>query len=167
MDKNKLINELLETLFAPEKRRLAGVITELNKTNKQLKNLSADGFIYGGIVYMPSGVSTTVVGPGQAKNSLDFSLYDEMERWLKDSKTVFDDQSLIRQMLFLLLWPCQKNRDIRDTLPDCLVSLIPDLKQHPRSLNPGWTLDHNERARKQFDKLLPKMELYSAARLFY
>jgi len=48
-----------EKLFEAEKRRLAGVILELNNSNKRLKSLTADGSsMEAG--FMPSGVSTVV-----------------------------------------------------------------------------------------------------------
>jgi len=167
MDKNKLVAELMEKLFEAEKRRLANVITELNRSNKLAKSLQMDGFLFGGQLYMPTGVSTTVAGPGQAKATLHFGLNDQMETWLRDQKVIRDDQDLIRQMLFRLLKSCNSEREIRSALPECLISLVQGLGKEPRADREGYTLDGDERATRQFLKLLPKMEFYSVTRLLY
>lgn len=166
MDNSKVINFVLEKLFEAEKRRLAGVILELNNSNKRLKSLTADGFLYGGQVFMPSGVST-VVQQGVCKPTLHFTLNNTMEAWLKDEKTVKDDLCLIKQMLFRVLKPCTSDREIRNALPECLVVLVPGMGNEPRADNAGYTLRGDLRAMRQFSKLVPKMEIYSVGRLLY
>jgi hypothetical protein len=163
----ELIRVLLEKLFEAEKRRLANVINELNTSNKRLKNIKVDGFLYGGTFYLPSGVSIVVAGVTQAKAMLHPALSREMDVWVQDQKNIHSDQDLIRQMLFRLLKPCRSDRENRNALPECLVCLVSDLAKHPRSDSAGYTLRGDERASRQFDKLLSKMEVYSAARLLY
>ena len=167
MDFNPLITALTNSLFEAEKRRLNSLIIDINKDNKELKSLKVDGFMYGGKFYLPTSISTTINGPGVSKSTLHVSLYKEIDRWIADSKIIKDDHDLIKQMLYRLLKPCQTNQDIRDTLPECLVKLIPSISTHPRSEEPGYTLLGDERASRQFRKLLPKMELYATTRLFY
>ena len=167
MNNNEVINLVLQKLFEAEKRRLAGIITELNSSNKRLNGHIADGFLYGGQLFMPSGVSTVVAGPGQCKPTLHFSLNNEMDAYTRDLKTVKDDHDLIRQMLFLLLKPCTNEREVRNTLPECLVSLVQGLNNEPRADNAGYTLRGDHRAMRQFAKLVPKMEIYSVGRLLY
>lgn len=167
MNNSELISDLLTKLFEAEKRRLKAVINELNSQNKRLKNLAVDGFLYGGQLYMPSGVSTVVAGPGQCKATLAFKLNDQMETWLRDHKTIRDDHDLIKQMLFRLLKPCISERAIRDALPECLVTLDRRFSTYCRSDPPGWPFENDPRAMRQFLKLVPKMEVYSAARLLY
>lgn len=166
MDKNKFITLLMEQLFAPETRRLAIVINKLSGHNKILKRAAADGFLYGGILYMPTG-SVVTAGPNQAKTSLDLSLNSEMDTWIQDQKAIRCDQDLVKQMLFRLLKPCKSVREIRNTLPECLISLVPELNAEPRTDPAGYTLEGDERAKRQFDKLLPKIEMYSVTRFLY
>lgn len=90
-----------------------------------------------------------------------------MEKWLKDRETVLTDRSLIRQILFLLIKTRYDKQEIRDALPECLVPLVPGCSLLPRTREPGWTLQHKPMALRQFHDLTPKMEVYSAARLFY
>lgn len=163
----ELIDALVKKLFEAERRRLASIITALNSRNKTLKGMTTDGFLFGGTYFLPSNVSKVVVGAGQAKPSLHFSLVPEMNAWVHDAKFVNDDQDLIRQMLFRLLKSCRNLGEVRNALPECLVGLSDVLKQYPRADEEGFTLRGDERAERQFKKLLPKMEIYSAARLMY
>lgn len=163
----EVINELLTKLFEPERRRLQSRIGELNNANQALKGSNIDGFIYAGEYYRPSKGNLTVAGPGQAKPSLHFSLNDRMVEWLADRKACTDDESLIKQTLFKLLKPCETDAHIRNALPECLVSLVQGLINHPRTDEPGWTLRGDERGMRQFNKILPKLEAYSVARLLY
>jgi hypothetical protein len=116
---------------------------------------------------MATGKSATVLAAGQAKVTLDFSLNGEMELWLKDRKIIKDDAAMIKQVLWKLLTPCQTEIHIRNALPECLVNLIQSLKSHPRTSEAGYTLMDDPRAYRQFQKYLPKMELYSVTRLLY
>lgn len=163
---NQIISALIEKLFEPEKRRLAATINDLNASNKRLKKLQFDGFLYGGKVYRPSGVSTVVMSAGQANAGLDFSLNHVMESWLRDQKIILDDQAFIKQMLFRLLKPCQSGHQVRNALPECLVGLA-GLGDSTRTDPMGFTLEGDERALRQFAKLLEKMELYAVTRLLY
>lgn len=167
MDSYIVIKQLTKVLFEPEDRRLKSIINELNTSNKKLKTLTTDGFLYGGQFYRASSGTTTVLSAGQAKNTLDFSLNGEMERWFKDHRIITNDASMIRQILWKLLKPCNTEVHIRNALPECLVNLIPHLKTHPRTSEAGYTLREDERAWRQFQKYLPKMELYSVTRLLY
>lgn len=161
------VKGLADKLFEPELRRLKNQITEMNARNKHLSNLSVDGFLFAGQFYMPSNVSTIISGPGQAKSTLHFSLNGEMEAWLRDRKIIQDDQDLIRQVLFIMLKPCQSNQAIRDVLPECLVSLIPGLGSYSRMDPEAYTILEDPRAMRQYERLLPRMMLYCATRLLY
>lgn len=163
----KLIDGLVQKLFEAEQRRLDAGINELNALNKQVRNSKVDGFIYGGVFYRPTSGALTLASPGQAKPTLHYSLCPQMDAWIADWQTIRDDKALISQMFFRLLKPCKDLRDIRNALPECIVGLVQELKQHPRADEEGWTLRGDERAMRQFHKLLPKIEAYSATRLLY
>lgn len=154
-------------LLSPEFRRLDSEIEKLNAANKEVKRLAVDGFIYGGLYFLPKTGTRIVAGAGRAKPTLHFSLVDRMETWLKDNKAIIDDSSLIRQMLFRLLSSCRNETEVRNALPECLVSLVQGLSSLHRSDEVAYTLAGDERAKRQFEKILPRMEFYSATRLIY
>lgn len=167
MDINSLVRKLTASLFVAEERRLNGKIVELNTRNKQVRKLQVDGFLFSGQFYLPTGVSTVRFGPGQAKAPLHDSLVDSMEEYLADQKSIRTDQNLIRQTLFQVLSNCRTDQDFRNALPECLVEHIEGLNRLSRTEEPGYTVRSNPRALRQFQKALPKIELYAATRLIY
>lgn len=162
-----IVAALVAKLFEAEGRRLNGRIVDLNQKNKRLKDVRVDGFLHGGVFYLPRDVSTTVLGPGQAKVTLHRDLEGEFLDFLADQQQVYDERRLVQQTLFSLLNPCRTDQEMRDALPECLVGLVPHLAPLPRSNEPAHTLQDNPRALRQYEKTLPKMELYSAVRLLY
>lgn len=166
MDHSWIINKVITALFTPEERRLSSVIAELNNKNKELKSSKVDGFLHSGKYYLPSTGQLTVPSPGQAKPSLHFSLQDEMETWMRDMKSIKDDRALVNQMLFRLLQSCRTELEIRDALPECVVSLA-GLSHHPRCHDAAYTLRGDHRAMRQYAKLMEKIQLYSVMGMLY
>lgn len=154
-------------LFVAEFRRLEGLIDRINTQNKELKQSNIDGFIYGGKFYRPANRSLILAGPGQAKQTLHKELWPTMEDYLQDASTINNDKQMIAQSLFMLLKPCRTKPEMRDALPECIISFWDGLSQFPRTMPAGYTLEGNERAKRQFEKVLPKIEFYVATRLLY
>lgn len=162
-----LVKALTDTLFKAEERRLDRAILALNQENKRLQGAQIDGFLHAGQFFLPKGVSLTLAGPGQAKTALHKDLIGEMLHHLKDRSTVQEEREFISQTLYKLLNPCRTQQDIRDALPECLVNCIPELARLPRQREAAFTIKDDPRALRQYEKILPKMEIYSAARLLY
>ncbi len=160
----KLIKHLLENLFIAEHRRLDKSIADLIRANNETKRTQAAGFLFFGEYYTAEGFQQVGNNP---KVQLDDSLKQKMEWHLKDAETVANDRRLIGQIVYKLTDPCTTLQDMRDSLPDCLSTMIPVLKSMPRHNEVGWSLRQDTRSTKQFNKLLPKIEMYSAARLLY
>jgi hypothetical protein len=161
---NPLIDEIKSVLFAPEKRRLATAIDQLVDQNEEIRHRSTvQGFMFNGETYIHSRA------PMRHKSYpiLAWALNEDMERWLKDRKQVQLDEAQIGQMLFKLLYQANDLQEIRDTLPECLVSLVPQLRGMQRKFEQEFLIRHNERDLKQFRKILPKIELYAMASLIY
>jgi hypothetical protein len=167
MSPYNIIHSIADKLFEAEERRINAMIVKLNQQNKRLSEAKVDGFLYNGQLYMPKQGSLLVLGVNQSKVPLHISLHSEMDKLAKDDKIVRDDRSFIIQTLFILLSPCVSKQDIRDTLPECIVDCAGDLQRLSRTREPAWSIQHNPRAIKQYHKLLPKLEIYAAARLIY
>ncbi|WP_290870386.1 hypothetical protein [Aquabacterium sp.] len=161
----KLIQAFIADLFVAEKRRLDKSIADLIRANNEIKGTQAAGFLYYGEYYTAEGFA--VVAGRTAKENLHDSLNSKMEWHIKSAETVATDERLISQIIFRLLDPCQTLQEMRDTLPDCLVEVFPALKKLDRHNDVGITLRGDTRGSRQFDKLLPKIEFYAAARLIY
>lgn len=100
--------------------------------------------------------------------TLAFELLTEANEFLNDVKKVELDKEQIKQVLFKLLYPTTTLQEIRDALPDCLVPLAPDISKLSRQTDdPTWFIRNDERALKQYRKILPKIEMYAMSRLIY
>jgi hypothetical protein len=156
------VKEIVEKLFDPDERRLGKIITELNANNKRISGTTVDGFRYMGFHVIAPDAKMLGRLP-----VVDKSLEDQVEKYLIDKRTIDKDRQIIRQALVTLLTGCKTDQHFRDALPDCIISLVPGLKNLRRYDEPGWTLKHDQRLYRQFQQVLPKMEMYSAVGLFY
>jgi hypothetical protein len=165
MSINKVIDEITTNLFEPEKRRIQGWVDKLIRANQEAYDVKEmPGFLYGGVFYRASWL-----GPGDwpGKKALHHSLYTEMDALLKDREGVYRDRDFIRQTLVKLLQNCDNSEQIRNTLPEGLVAMMPSLSCIRRTDEPACTIRGDARAMRQYEKMLPKIEVYSAARLIY
>lgn len=159
-----LIADIKDKLFAAEKRRLTTEIDRLCERHSELTDTnSMEGFIFNGETYRHS--HSSIVWPRY--RMLAWTLNGEMEQWVRDSKQIQMDQDLIGQILFKLLYQANDMQEVRDTLPECLIPLVPELAAMSRQCNQEFLIQHNERDLKQFRKILPKIEMYAMTRLIY
>lgn len=162
---NTLLTIILDELFIAENRRLERTIEVLNEKHNKLRLTQDDGFIFSGLYYRPKGNPGK---PALQKASLDERLVDEGMAFLKDKSYVAQEKQLIKQALLFVLTPCQSRQDIRDALHDCLSDVLTrDIAALPRTRPHAFTIEGNPRAMRQYQAALPRMEFYSAARLFY
>lgn len=162
-----VIHAIVNKLFEAEERRLNAEIIRLNQQNKRLSETKVDGFLYDGQLYMPKLGSITILSANQTKVPLHNRLQGDMGKFVQDHKKVKDDRAIIIQTLFILLSPCVSKQDIRDALPECIVDCAEELQGLSRTREATWSIQNNPRAIRQYHKLLPKLEVYVAARLIY
>jgi hypothetical protein len=160
-----VINTLMVALFSAEHRRLTTEVDKLVEANREFfRDKPHDGFLFQGKPYDPSNLSSL---GRKVRVSMSLHMNDRMEDFLRDKSQVDGDRKLISQILFPLIQPCSNLQDIRDTLPNCLVDVLPDLKGLPREQSVAFTLADNPRLFRQFENILPRVEFYAATRLLY
>jgi hypothetical protein len=160
---HKVIDHIISVLFAAEERRLTKAVNELCNANREAYNgEQLHGFHYQGRWYRYEDVSGAL-----NRKVLHLSLFSRMDRHLADEAAVNMDKQMIRQTLFQLLDPCTSEQDMRDALPNCLSDTLGEIGRLPRKNEEAFTIRNNPRAVKQYEKIKPKLELYSAARLLY
>lgn len=158
------IEAIKKALFQAENRRLVAGIDRLVEQDAEMNPGRHEmGFLYSGEIYRHSRSSTIY----RSWPLLSWPLNVEMEAWLKDKKILALDRDQIGQILFKLMYQANDLQEMRDTLPECLVSLVPDFQKMPRMHNQEFLIRHNERDLRQFRKLLPKIELYAMSKLIY
>lgn len=160
----QVVNAITACLFQAEDRRLQKWLNEIVTANYRENRLSQPvGFIYGGAYYRPDWQ-----GAGKfQKRALHSSLWDQMDAWIKDKTVITDDRQMISQSLFSLIETCDTDQGIRDALPECLVSCIEPYRTMKRDQEEAWTLKRSERQYRQYQKLLPKIEMYAVSMLIY
>lgn len=161
---HELIEAIMETLLGAEYRRFSNWIDQLCKRNQEARGDAGTGFLYEGRYYKPSNV---IVQPDVKKNPLHISLHAEMDVLIRDRAAIDIDQHLIKQSLFGLLYPCKTGQELRDALPDMLLPLIPFIQHHRRTDDEAWSIRDNPRAVRQYARVLPRIEMYVAARMIY
>lgn len=155
---------MLKQLFGNDERRLTAWVDRLCKSQQEaLGDPKAYAFIYNGTFYRQSNV----VGRIDGKKQLAPHLTAEMENFLKDKSAVDNDRAYTKQTLVNLLDGCDTLQDVRDTLPECLVCTLPQLRGLDRKREPACTIQSNPRALRHYVKILPVMEAYAAARLVF
>lgn len=158
--------EITRNLFASEHRRLDKALTTISEKNQSLTGVNVDSFLYGGDLFTPSNSMVKSL-PGQ-RPMLHESLIEEMMEHLEDKKRIRRDEDSIGQLIYKLLTYCNSKQEVRDALPDCLADCMPSIPTLERSNEPAAIFKTEDpRAYRQFQKLLPKLEAYSAARMSY
>lgn len=158
---HKLVDALIDKLFSSDNARLAGWIDTLVKRNQEAKSIVDNTFLHAGKQYRMS----TLVGFVPINPTLHPTLLGYMTDYMSDEKIVDDEKSFVRQAIVRVIEPCETQQDIRDALPDCLVACIPDLMQLSRIRPEAYTIAHDARAIRQFNKMLPDIQSYAATRL--
>ncbi len=154
---------IIKALFANDERRLTGWVDKLITRHNEHLSIASHAFIYDGVIHRQSNVVGRIEGP----KMLAIGLQPEMDALLRDKAIIDDDRAYIRQTLCALLEPCTHPYDVRDALPECLVSCVPSLSSYHRNREPAYTIQDNPRALRQYARILPKMEAYAAARLIF
>lgn len=164
-----ILAKIDETLFVAEERRLKAAIDALVVANNELQGQTLMGFFYNGDYFIHSKL---LAGTGAGykpvvKSTLHMSLNDQMQAHLKDRVAIKLDRDQIKQILYKLTYKCLSLQEVRDALPECLVSLVPEQAKLRREKRQGMFFFGDQRTERQFLMLLPKMELYAVSRFLY
>jgi hypothetical protein len=159
-----IIKVIMSHLFQAEHRRLQKWTDIIcNKQMLARGDNQSLGFLYAGEYHRPEWLP---IGKFP-KMGLHHSLWPEMDKFLADRKIIRDDEQLISQTLFAMVRGCSDQQELRDALPECLVSIIPEFTNMKRYCDAKVRIMSNERAHRQYLKVLPLIEAYAVARLIY
>lgn len=159
-----IIDVLVALLKVPETRRLEKYIDRIVKLNQEADQTTNQGFLYRGLRYWHSSVPNGNI----PMKALHDSLCHEIEDYLASELAVKNELQLVGQSLRALLQKCQSTQDVRDALPECLVQILDrKISSLPRERPEAWTLEPGSRAERQYRKILPRIEFFTAARLLY
>ncbi len=144
------------------RRRFVEVVNENARSSQN--HINTQGFFFRGELFhkLAPGIPTR----GLAFGSLSPELIPKMEIILKDRQEQAFQLTRIRNGLSLVLTKCQDLQDIRDSLPNCLVDLIPDLAPYPRAREEAFLIKDDYSKYRQYELIKPLIEFYCAMRFF-
>ena len=171
LNSHEWIDRIIAKLFAAEGRRINTIIEELNRKNSEIKRKVLPGFIHMGKRYIPESYKNQVSINRQQKITLPtlaFELLSEASTFIADYNKIKIDQDLIKQTLFKLIYQANNLQELRDALPDVIVFLLPEFVGINRCIqDPTYLIRNDWRAIRDYEKVLPKIELYAMAHLIY
>src|SRR5690606_33981686 len=138
--------------FQPAKRTDKQICEEFLERNHGIIGENRDRFRYKEKAFL-AGYSTAPLATGLVPD-----ICKHLSQWNQIQK----DQQYIKQVLINLLKPCMKKYEIRDALPECLVSFFPELRSIVRPREHGWTLKDKPILYEQYQHALSKIEMYYA-----
>jgi hypothetical protein len=157
-------DQIINMLFAAERRRLQNWVDKICVANQE----ATGGEPLAGYIYQGQWYRHSSIGQGKfTKTPLSASLSGEMNSFLSDKRITDMEEQLLKQGVFSVLRTCCDLQDLRDALPDCLVDCFPELSKFPRNREVAYTLASEDRPLRQFNKILPKLEVYAATRLIF
>jgi hypothetical protein len=158
--------EIIENIFRAEHRRLATWINGLCRRNREAYgDPDLKAFIYSGKVYKHS--EDTTPDNECKRRGLHSSLIGEMASYDMDKSVLGRDGSFISQALFTVLDDCRDVQEVRDALPNCLSDKLQSIQGLSRTRPEAFTILDNPRALRQYQKILPRIELDAATSLIY
>ena len=163
------IDAIMARLFAPEDRRIGKLVASLNQQNSELKGKPLHGFMHMGKRYIaPEYMNMQKALARQPLPTLAFTLLNQANDFDSEVKKLALDRDQIKQVLFQLIHQVNDLQELRDALPECLVHLVPEVKDLKRKINdPTWLIRSNKFAMKAYEKTLPKIEMYSVMGMMY
>lgn len=156
------ISSFAYQLFKSESERISKMTLELHEKNERLLGVIAPGFKMSGKIYQIRsrlGNQTSYDFP-----SLHFSLREVGNNLLHQIDKLDIHKSLIRQMLLKISMKCKDAQDLRDAIPEAIVSMF-NLSHLQRLRNEGWVFADNARETKQYNRIADLIAFYSAMQL--
>lgn len=146
---HQILEAIIQHIFLHETQRHQKCIDTIAETG----GIWQGAFLFKAQTYRKSSGTT-----GRA--SLPEHCWDDMELFLKDKTMVERDSRQMWQLLFSAIFPCTSLQDVRDVLPDMVVSFIPELNQFPRTREEMWTVKDDQRLMRQYKEVRERIELY-------
>jgi hypothetical protein len=161
----KWLTQFMDRVFEPESRRMQQALDRIVEMHEEILPPEQRGWLcfrYGGDVFAHSRTITV----NKAAANLAWALNDQMDKWLKETRELRLDKDQIQQTLFKCLHGWNDRQDFRNRMPECLVTVTGSNLERTVPFEEA-TCHLTPRDRRQFEKILPKIQLYATTRLIY
>ena len=163
-----LVNPILEVFLEKEKERLVGVLKALVLRNSELHGTqvvtSRYGFYYKGARFtnftVPQlrGITLTEVHP---------DCIEEVDYYIACMKDVEAGHKRIKMGLAVIMNRCQSIQDLRDALPEALVSMLPNLRSLARNKPEAWVIQESPELTQEFNSVIALINHFQINRLIF
>lgn len=160
--KNMIVSHAFSELFEPEKKAQRRKL-ELLIVENQAMGGTMGAFRFEGILIT---LQSTKAFRGQEVLCLRKELEPAYRLIQKAEKNLSQDILRIKQALSMVVPKCRNLQDLRDNLPEAMVSKIPSLSSIPRINEEGFSLNDRPHLIDQFRKASDLVFRYQANRLF-
>lgn len=160
-----IATDISTALFKAEKRRLQKRIDTIDEDNRKLSQSMHYGFMHKGKNYNPSTSPTT----NEQRNYpvLHENLHSEMEDYLEDVKRVGYEKSRMYQILVKVFAECKTHQELRDSIPDFLVDMVPELKGYSRYNPEEIHIQHLPQVLRYYRDFRERAEFFYATNMLY
>lgn len=156
----EILSRIMTEVFSADLRSINAEITRIIRKNQDLLGPGTSAGFY----FRENWYSLAEVR-GRRDQSLHPELYPDMIRVETRQKTISDDWKIIDQVLCRIIGPFHTYQDMRDELPEVLVSLVPTIfGNYQRTRSPASSIQSDQRAVRQYEKVLDKIHSYVAMR---
>lgn len=155
------LQEVVNILVDPEATRLREQLQHLVVRNVGMGG-TPDGFIHEGILHR-AAVSSMPMGLAP----LHPALHEEMGLWLMLNTKLSTDTAGIVQGMSPAVTRCDTDQDVRDVLPEFMVSVSETLKELPRTREPAFNIQDVPFKLAQFEKAEELAGYYMANRILH
>jgi len=154
-----IIDQIIDRLFGKYDTEFQKNITSLcDRMGRDEHGTESLGFIYNGKWYVRRNSPNAHRRHSQRK-ALPLHLVPEMDKIHREYEIVQTDRRQINQLLVKLLYQCNDLEEIRDALPNSLW-VYAGFSGHQRQFNQEVYFFKDERLQRDYERLLPKIELY-------
>jgi hypothetical protein len=159
-----VINQLVNNLFEHELKNIDETFHKLVIENQSLGG-TMNVFLHDGLRY--SHLPHHLIKDVKEVRELHPSLVPSMERHLTRKRNAEQDKRFVLNALSVVGQKCTTIQDMRDVLPEALVTEIPFMRNLPRMRDEGWVLDEHPQLLKQFQAAVEIILIYQVNRLLY
>lgn len=151
-----VVDQILEAEMVQFRKEVDSLVA---KNRELLGTGTANGFIYGDRWF--SGTGHVI----RSNQSLHPSLSPQAANLMNRLKAITDDHRFMTQILGKLIQPCQDLREMRNELPEVIISLDPAYwGPYERTRAPAKSIQSDPRTLRQYEKVLVKIHTYCTMR---
>lgn len=161
---------IVNYIFQAETLRLDRAMLVLMEKHTSITGQMLVGFKHAGKNFIPLKYKAVVPAmPGGSKTlpTLSIKISEEVFEFMRDFDKIQADMQKVTQTLAPLIYGLNTLQETRDMLPECVVDLVPSLKELPRTKPDLYLFEDQPLKQAAFQKGFPLIQYYTMTHLMY